>query len=372
MLPVFHPIVFWGFSVLRFWAPKILLGEIPPIICRELVRALCFQIFWVHNRGKCCPFFTQFFLGLFDFLILGSKEKIPPNNFQSLWRLCDSDFFDAKQGEMLPVFHPICFWGVLIFQLRSKNITGQNSANYLQRTFEGFVIWNCGWKKRGKCCPFSPKLFLRHFKFPFLGSKEDKIQPIIPENLSRLCDSEFLDAKQGEMLPAFHPILFWGFSVLRFWVPKILLGKIPPIVCTELVRALWFQILGVQNRGKCCPFFTQFFLGLFDFPILGSKENKIPPIISTDFVKALRFWLFWCKTGGNAARFVPNLFLRGFDFPIALQKHYWTKFRQVFADNFWRLCDLKLWVRKEGEMLPVFHPIFFEAFQVSDCGLQGG
>ena len=238
----------------------------------ENLWGLCdFKIFG-YRTGKCCPFFTHFFSGFLIFWFGAPRRTKFRQLFpQNLWRFFDSHFFDAEQGEMLPVFHPICFWGVLTFRLRSKNMTGQNSANYLQRTFEGFVIWNCGWKKEG---------------------------------------------------------------------------------------------------GKCCPFFTQFFLGLFDFLIWGSKENKIPPIIST-ICEGFSILTFLMQKRGKCARFSPNLSLRGFDFPIALQIYYWTEFRQLYAENFWRLCDLKLWVKKRGEVLPVFHPNFFEAFQVSDFGLQG-
>ena len=66
-----------------------------------------------------------------------------PENLSSL---CDSQFLDANQGEMLPAFHSILFEVFSSPILGSKNTTGQISANYLHRTCEGFVISTFAYK----------------------------------------------------------------------------------------------------------------------------------------------------------------------------------------------------------------------------------
>ena len=369
ILSVLPYVFFKAFGIFNDSASKISLDKIPPIISRELVRALWFQNFWVQNRGKCCPFFTHFFSGFLIFWFGAPRRTKFRQLFpQNLWRLFDFHVFDAEQREMLPVFHPICFWGVLTFRLRSKNITGQNSANYLQRTFEGFVIWNCGWKKGGNAARFSPNFFSGFLIFWFGAPRRRKFRQLFPQNLWRLFDSHFFDAKEGEMLPVFHPICFWGVLTFRLR-SKYTTGQNSPIICRELLKALWFEIVGEKRGGKCCPFFTQTFLRHFKFPILGSKEDKIQPIISRELVKALGFWIFECKTGGNAARFSPNSVLRFF---ILGSKN--TTGRNS-ANYLQRTCEGFVFSdflgTKQGEMLPVFHPIFSRAFWFSDFGLQG-
>ena len=132
------------------------------------------------------PIFHPIFLRLFDFPILSSKAKFSQLFPENLSRACDFQFFEARQGGMLPVFHQSFLLRLVDFPVE---LQGHNSANYFQITCQGFVIINIWMQNRGKCCPFLtffggfPNRFLRLFKFPILGSKQDKIQPIISREL---------------------------------------------------------------------------------------------------------------------------------------------------------------------------------------------
>ena len=198
-----------------------------------------------------------------------------------------NNFRDAMQGESAALF-----WGHAIW----------------------FFIMAIG--KRGKCCPFFPKIF--------------GIQ----------C--------RGKCCPFFPPKFFWGYAIWFFKIAKGKRGKCCPF---------FPKIFGIQCRGKCCPFFPpqNFFEGMrFDSSKLLLEKGGNAAHFFQQFSG--------CNVGGNAALFSRYAI---WFFKIAIGKR----------GNAAHFFQKKIWDTMSGEMLPFFPPQnFFEGmrFDLGNCYAKRG
>ena len=92
--------------------------------------------FWVHDKGKFCPFFRKNFLLIFDTAIIGSG---------------------LLNGEILSIFPEELFAD---FRLRNFGFMRRgNSVHFSGRPFADFRLCNFGFMRRGNSVHFSGRLF---------------------------------------------------------------------------------------------------------------------------------------------------------------------------------------------------------------------
>ena len=176
MLPVFHPTIFLRLSIFQLWVPnRIKLSQVLP----ENLSRLCVLNLWMQNRGNAARFSPNLFLRLFKFPILGSKhDKFSQSFPENLSRLCELQSWDAKQGNMLPVFHPIFFGRRFDFPILGSNkLFWTRICQLFLENFKvcDFQFWGA---KQGEMLPVFRPFFWGLFDFPVLGLQEGQIQSI--------------------------------------------------------------------------------------------------------------------------------------------------------------------------------------------------
>ena len=184
-------------------------------------------------RTKCCPFFWVHFFGLDESFVCVFHERAKCCRFLSKdFGVNGSFVFCSCEGEMLPVF-------------LMRNF-GVNRSFHFQRT---------------KCCPVFWQIFFGSINLSFVFSREGEMLLVFlmrnfgvnrsfhfqGRNAARFSDNfiwarwifNFVFSREGEMLPVF---LINKFGVNRSFLFCSREGEMLPVF--------------VQERAKCCPFFS--------------------------------------------------------------------------------------------------------------------